>query len=258
MSDSLAKVESTPSQFLAGIGHLQPVDAFPDDWDIEKKEKAAAELTKRPIGSRMYQTIPRICHSNDCTDREQGLCDLTYTPDGARCPYEKKMLDMLLEGFLKELATDDDEDFQISVFSLARDYIDVELQIMRLQGEFSKDPSFTIEQDIYGKDGDIVTTQIVESPLQLSYDRLGTRKQKILKQLAVTREQRLKLNGDNVSSTNIARVASVMSRIANHLETAGQIDRFDPNEEIVDAFIDADYEIITPEETPAVPIDPEV
>lgn len=253
MSEELAIPTKTKSQFLAGVGQLAPVDAFPEDWDIEKKEQHAKELAKKPLGSRMYQSIPCICHSGTCIDRAQGHCDLSETPDGHRCPYEKALLDMLLKAFLEELLVSDDEDFQISVFSLARDYVDVEMQIMRIQGEFSLNPEFIIDQDIYGKEGDLITTQRVENPMQIMYDRLANRKQRILKTLAATREQKLKINSENENQSNIKRVAQVMSRIADHLESNGEIDCVSDEEDIVDAFIDVDYTIIEPDSEETVP-----
>lgn len=241
---------SSRENFLASIGNLQPEDAFPTEWSPEDKAIGALELTSKPVGSDMYSKIPRLCKGEKCADYTHKRCKLPKRPEGDRCPYEVRILEALLNEYVGSLNVDAND---ITTFSIIRDLVDTEIQLIRLQGKFSENPEFTIEQDMYDQEGNVVSTMVVENPVVNSVDKHVKRKAVLFKQLAATREAKLKLIGDTANRSEISRVASIMSRVARALESGKQIDKIQDDEEYRDPFIDGEVieveaEIIDPEE----------
>jgi hypothetical protein len=236
-------------------------DFFPDTWDPAQKSKGVTELGVKDgrVSSGLNRIIPRDCDSKDCVTNCRGLCPLSEKPEGSQCPYERALLETYMRGYFNELKPAPDE---LGTISLIRALADVELRIIRVQGELAN-AEHLIEKDIFDQQGNIIATEILENPLLGVRGRFHKEKLEIMKQLANTRADRQKNSED--ASTDIHRVAEVMSRISRLMRENEEIDGaleyqaeedkfsgwFDKQKakETVVEPIDADYEVIEDSES---------
>lgn len=207
------------------IGRSVVDDLFPDEWSLEQVETAKSELFKDGrINKGFYSKIPRRC-SDSCPYEARGQCPLSKKPRKALCPEEAAFVEMLMRGYVQSLNISRED---LVSLSMVRDLVDVEIQILRKQGDLANE-AFLVEKEFFDRSGQVVGSELVENPLVSTDDKLNKRKRDILKTLAGTREQKLKYLGDLAKTDTMERVARLLEENLTR-QNQGEIIDVDPDE----------------------------
>jgi len=178
---------------------------LPKGWDQKKKDIVAAETTPSKVKTGMVTSIPMICRGDKCVFKDN--CKLFQDnahPLNFPCPYEMGMVKVLMSEYVDKLEVDIND---IVEYSQIRDLVNLEVQDMRAAKYLSKE-SF-IQDNIVGISGD--GEPIFRKELHLAFElseKTAKRKAQLLKQLAATREAKIKARA--VDYQNAASLANVM------------------------------------------------
>lgn len=179
-------------------------DFLPKEWDQKKKDRVAAEVTPTRVKTGMVTSIPMICRSEKCVFAD--TCKLYLDgdePTGKPCPYEMGMVKVLMSEYVDKLDVDIND---IVEYSQIRDLVNLEVQDMRAAKYLSKE-SF-IQENIIGisSEGEPIFRKELHLAVELS-EKTAKRKSILLKQLAATREAKIKARAiDYQSASTLANV----------------------------------------------------
>jgi hypothetical protein len=180
-------------------------DFLPKEWDQKKKDRVAAEVTPSRVKTGMVTSIPMICKGDKCVFKD--TCKLYLDGDNPYdkpCPYEMGMVKVLMSEYVDRLEIDIND---IVEYCQIRDLVNLEVQDMRAAKYLSKE-SF-IQENIIGisGDGEPIFRKELHLAVELS-EKTAKRKSQLLKQLAATREAKIKAR--TVDFQNAASLANIM------------------------------------------------
>ncbi len=193
--------EAFLKQFEGAFGD----DFLPKEWDQKKRDTVAAEVTPSRVKTGMVTSIPMICRGEKCVFKDNcHLFQIDAAPVGFACPYELGMVRVLMSEYVDKLEVDIND---IVEYSQIRDLVNLEVQDMRAAKYLSKE-SF-IQENVVGisGDGEPIFRKELHLAVELS-EKTAKRKSQLLKQLAATREAKIKAR--SVDIQNAAALSNVM------------------------------------------------
>ena len=115
--------------FLEQFNNSFDYDFLPKEWNQEKRDRVAKEVTPSRVKTGMVTSIPMICKGEKCSFKDNcKLFQENAHPLNFPCPYELGMVRVLMAEYVDKLEVDIND---IVEFCQIRDLVNLEVQEMR-------------------------------------------------------------------------------------------------------------------------------
>ena len=187
--------------WLEDFADQRPDYFYPESWSDEKKAEAVELVRPTRMKTSMFASIPMTCQGKNCPVAE--ICPLlakNLAPVGKPCPIEFQVVQEAVVAYMEELGVDPGNLVEVS---MVRDLVDQEIQYLRTSKKLSLEDF--IQEDVIGineNTGEPIFKKGMHIAVDLQ-DRIHKRKASLLKQLAATREQKIKAGQGRLDSAQV-------------------------------------------------------